>query len=296
MNLIAWMRRLVLVVAVAFTALALVSPLASAPRPARAAVNCDVADLTVDGEEQVFLTLLNAYRQQNGAAPLNISQSLNRASTWMSTDMANYNYFSHTDRLGRYFDARMSQCDVNVAQSWSENLAAWYVTGADVFEGWKNSPGHNTNMLNPALRSIGISRVYNASSTAGWYWSTNFSTEIVSALPPPNAPCTVPSINVNPSTNTGTVGMAFTVTGGATCGSAPHFQFWVGKVTGPTVGLYDASVQWTPMQLYSANNTYTWIPNAPGYYYVTFWVKNPTTTPANTWFDTGLQLNLMTIN
>src|SRR4051794_17217622 len=146
---------------------------------AYALTNCDVADLAIDGEEQAFLGLINNYRAQNNAPALAISQTLNRASSWMSVDMATKNNFSHTDTLGRDPFVRMANCDVaNNLQA--ENVAAGYAKAAEAFEGWKNSPGHNANMLNPAYRSIGIARAFSATATYGWYWTTNFSAEIVS--------------------------------------------------------------------------------------------------------------------
>ena len=296
MTLLARIRHTLLGVAAGLAVLLVVTALPGAPRVAHAATNCDVADLNVDAEEQAFLGLINNYRAQNGAGPLAISPTLNRASTWMAVDMANKNYLSHTDSLGRDPYQRMAQCDVAASQGQAENVAAGYETAALVFEGWRASPGHNTNMLNGGYRSIGIARSYNAGATYGWYWATNFSAEVAPAAPVSNTPCTSPTIDVRPATNTGTAGSSFTVFAGATCGS-PIYQFWVGKVASPSVGLYDASVAWVPMQLYSGANTFVWTPGAPGYYYVTFWVKNAAgPAPANGMFDTGLQLNLMTIN
>jgi uncharacterized protein YkwD len=276
----------------------------------QAAQNCDTpaADQTQDAHEQAFLVEINKYRGQNGLVPLTLNPSLTRAATWMAQDMASYNYFSHTDRLGRQWDQRMAQCDVatvNGAAYWSENIAAWYDTGPAVFDGWKNSPGHNANMLNANFRSIGIARIASTLPTAGnttpgFYWVTDFSNEVVQAAPAPpaqnvNTPCTQPTIDVQPSTNYGIVGSSFKVIGTAVC-TQPVFQFWVAKVAGPQVGLYDPSVPWEVGQYYSTTNTWTWRPPTPGYYYVTFWVKNAAgPEPANGMFDTGLQLNMMVI-
>jgi hypothetical protein len=44
-----------------------------------------------------------------------------------------------------------------------------------VFNGWKNSSGHNQNMLNPNFKTIGIARVTGSGSTYGVYWVTDFS-------------------------------------------------------------------------------------------------------------------------
>jgi uncharacterized protein YkwD len=273
----------------------------SSTPPVQAATNCDIAaaDTAQDAEEQAFLVAINNYRGQNGLAALTLSPTLTRAATWMSADMAAYNYFSHDDRFGRTFDVRIGQCDVTRA-AWGENIAAWYDTSASVFEAWRNSPGHNANMLNGIYRSIGISRVASTLPTAGmttpgWYWTTDFSNEVVAAPQPVNTSCDTATIDVQPSRNIGTARETFVVKGFANCPAAVY-QFWAAKVDGPGVALLDPSIFWQVGQFYSASNTYNWSPPVPGYYYVTFWVKNPNLTPANGLFDTYRALNLMVIN
>src|SRR5258708_19952337 len=63
---------------------------------------------TLDAEQSAFVTLINNYRAQNGAGPLQVSVTLQQSSQWMSGDMAAKNYFSHTDSLGRDPFARMT--------------------------------------------------------------------------------------------------------------------------------------------------------------------------------------------
>src|SRR5438067_700247 len=55
-----------------------------------------------------------------------------------------------------------------------ENIAAGYAGAQDTFTQWKNSPGHNANMLNGSYRVIGIGRAYVKGSPYGWYWTTDF--------------------------------------------------------------------------------------------------------------------------
>ena len=50
---------------------------------------------------------------------------------------------------------------------------------------WRESAGHNANMLNPNLVAIGIARVFNDESTYGWYWTTEFGGEDDGFSPPP---------------------------------------------------------------------------------------------------------------
>jgi uncharacterized protein YkwD len=141
---------------------------------ASALTNCTVNDNGVDSEEQAFLGLINNYRSQNGLGSLTMSTNLNRAATWMATDMGAKNYFSHTDSLGRSPSTRAQNCDYPSGAG--ENIAAggaWSSANA-VFTAWRNSSGHNANMLNGSYRQIGISRVYTSGSQYGWYWVTDF--------------------------------------------------------------------------------------------------------------------------
>ena len=144
--------------------------------PAEALTNCTVSSAGLDSEEQAFLTLINNYRAQNGRSALTTSTNLSRAAAWHATDMAAKSYFSHTDSLGRSVGTRVAQCDG--LPSNGENLAAGTVkdTAAEAFDMWRNSSGHNANMLNGSYRQIGIARVYNAGSPYKWYWVTDFST------------------------------------------------------------------------------------------------------------------------
>src|SRR5437764_11004248 len=64
---------------------------------------------TLDAEQSAFVILINNYRAQNGAGPLQVSVTLQQSSQWMSGDMAAKNYFSHTDSLGRDPFTRMAK-------------------------------------------------------------------------------------------------------------------------------------------------------------------------------------------
>ena len=168
--------RFAIVPALAAAGLFLSGPLlGGTPTPAFAITNCDVSDLTIDAQEQAFLSLINNYRAQNGAGPLTISVNLNRAASWMAADLANKNYFSHTDSLGRSPSQRATDCGFPGGAG--ENIAAGTVTDTaqEAFDLWKNSPGHNQNMLNGSYKQIGIARYYNSASTYKWYWVTDFS-------------------------------------------------------------------------------------------------------------------------
>ncbi len=143
---------------------------------AEALSNCTVSNLSTDAEEAAFLTLINTYRSQNGLGSLALSTNLSRAATWHGGDMGAKGYFSHTDSLGRNPSARARDCDYPGGAG--ENIAAGTVwdTAQEAFTAWRNSSGHNANMLNSNYTMIGIARVYVSGSRYGWYWVTNFGT------------------------------------------------------------------------------------------------------------------------
>ncbi len=140
--------------------------------PAAAAGDC-TTDPTLDSEEQLFLQLINNYRAQNGLQPLAISYTLTKASQWKSDDLAANNYFAHDD-LTRTWDQRIRDCGYGYNAWMGENIAAGNSGAQATFDQWRNSPGHNANMLGANYTAIGIGRAYSASSTYRWYWTTDF--------------------------------------------------------------------------------------------------------------------------
>jgi uncharacterized protein YkwD len=165
-----------LAVLASVAALMLIWNMTGGGQNALALTNCSVSDLTFDAEEKEFLRLINEYRARNGLGALTASVNLKRAASWMARDMAVNNRFSHTDSLGRSPSTRVAQCDGEPDNG--ENIAAGTVkdTAAEAFEMWRNSPGHNENMLYADYRQIGIARYYDADARYSWYWATEFST------------------------------------------------------------------------------------------------------------------------
>jgi uncharacterized protein YkwD len=165
------------------------------------------ADPQLDSEEQAFVTLINTYRSQNGLGPLSIDWEMQASSDWMSADMGQKGYFSHTDSLGR--DPWTRMCDFGYCyNTWKgENIAAGYATAQSVFTAWQNSPGHNANMLGANYTAMGISRVYTGGSPYGWYWTNDFGGVNSNAPPPGSAtptstpthtPSTTPTLTPSP--------------------------------------------------------------------------------------------------
>jgi uncharacterized protein YkwD len=130
-----------------------------------------------DAEEVAFLGLINAYRAQNGLEPLAMSPTLTTAARDHSQDMGTQNYFDHTGLNGSTFSQRIAAAGYP-GGTLAENIFAGDQTAQGAFESWRNSPGHNANMLNPAYKAIGIGRANVPGSDWGWYWTTTFGDQV----------------------------------------------------------------------------------------------------------------------
>ena len=199
-----------LILAAGFVLVLVLAVASSSLRPAPA-----MATVPPDSEEQVFVTLINAYRVANGLNALAIEPTLQDSAGWMSKDMADGNYFSHTDSLGRDPFQRMAAFGYGYNTWMGENLAAGASSAQVAFDLWKGSPGHNANMLGPNYSVIGVARAYNANSAYGWYWTNDFGGYAPAPAPTPtpsptSAPTAAPTASPVP-----TASPAATPTGGA---------------------------------------------------------------------------------
>ena len=135
------------------------------------------ATTPLDAEEQSFLMLLNQYRAQNGLGAVTACTSLNRAAQGHSEDMRDQDYFAHEGKNGsKFFERACDACyDLGCGPktAMAENIAAGNATGQATFTQWKNSAGHNMNMLGSAFKVIGIGRA-TGGGQYGIYWTTVF--------------------------------------------------------------------------------------------------------------------------
>ena len=144
---------------------------------AQAACTVSSSDQAIDSVEYDLFTMINDYRVQNGRQPLSLVPDLNRSAAWFSRDMATRNYFpaDHVDSNGRDIPTRMQWCGAEFT-AWRENIAANSSGAAiDIFNTWKNSSVHNTNMLATDVTVAGIGRAYDATSQFGYYFTLDLS-------------------------------------------------------------------------------------------------------------------------
>jgi hypothetical protein len=123
--------------------------------------------------ESDVVDLVNVEREAQGLHPLISDENLASAARDHSEDMGLQGYFDHDSLDGRHFYDRI--VDAGYAYSYcGENIAAGYSTPEAVVQGWMDSTGHRTNILNPNFCDIGVGYAYIPGSNYGHYWTQDF--------------------------------------------------------------------------------------------------------------------------
>jgi uncharacterized protein YkwD len=200
--------------------LAVVTWTASSASAQTATCPVTAQDQAVDAEEQALLGLINQYRQASGRNALAMHSGVTRAAAWFSRDMATKNYFpyNHVDSNGRSVDQRLTWCGVSFS-NWAENIYAGSPGAQAVFDAWKASSSHNTNMLRDGVTAAGIARAYSAGSTYGWYWTLDVTNSASVTTTTTTRPVTTTTPTTTPPTAT-------TTTTPTTTGPAPGSPEW----------------------------------------------------------------------
>lgn len=133
----------------------------TAPAPAKGSA--------APGVEAQVIDIVNRERSAAGCGEVRHDEGLARVARAHSADMAQRNFFSHTnpDGLGPFDRARNAGVEAR-----AENIAAGQSTPAAVMEGWMNSEGHRANILNCDLSRVGVGRATGGSY--GTYWTQLF--------------------------------------------------------------------------------------------------------------------------
>lgn len=105
------------------------------------------------------LGAVNAERLAAGCNPLTLDAQLTAAAQAHSEDMAENDFFSHTGSDGSRSSQRAADAGYTGRAGW-ENVAAGYSSAEAVVQGWMTSTtGHRENILNCALREMGLGYV-----------------------------------------------------------------------------------------------------------------------------------------
>jgi uncharacterized protein YkwD len=124
-----------------------------APSPTQPAYSYTASDCD-SGFAGTMLNLVNEHRRANAVAELTLVSDLSGVSCAHSKWMKETGKFSHEGYDGTKFNVRCSRAGTSCnAENIAFNSSA---TAQKMFDQFKNSQGHNNNMLNPNFTSIGI--------------------------------------------------------------------------------------------------------------------------------------------
>lgn len=126
---------------------------------------------TESSYELQVLDLVNEQRSNYGLAPLSYSTELEAVAYMHSKDMAQNNYFDHTNLSGQSPFDRIKAAGISY-RSAAENIAAGQRTPQEVVNSWMNSSGHRANILNSSVTKMGVG-IYSGGSY-GIYWTQLF--------------------------------------------------------------------------------------------------------------------------
>jgi uncharacterized protein YkwD len=163
-------RRSAAAVCGAFIGAALLGGCASnnAPPAGLAGLNQSLATADAKLDVNAAQALISGYRTNNGLGAVSIDPELMRLASEQAHAMAAHDKLDHSVWLPFQTRIQQSSFDAVVAV---ENIGAGYDTLADAFSGWRNSPPHRANMLNPAVSKMGIAAAYAPASRYKVFWS-----------------------------------------------------------------------------------------------------------------------------
>ena len=126
-----------------------------------------------EGFEYQLFDLTNAARVNHGLSVLSWDEAVRETARDHSTDMANNNYFSHTNPEGQSPFDRMAEDEISYRMA-GENLAMGQLSSIFAHEGLMNSIGHRKNILQTDFESLGVGVAFNTESRP--YYTENFLT------------------------------------------------------------------------------------------------------------------------
>ncbi len=127
-----------------------------------------------EGFEYQLFDLTNAARVTHGLSVLSWDESVRETARDHSQDMADNNYFSHTNLDGKSPFDRMTEDNITYRMA-GENLATGQTSSIFAHEGLMNSLGHRENILQKDFERLGVGVAF--SSEARPYYTENFLTK-----------------------------------------------------------------------------------------------------------------------
>jgi uncharacterized protein YkwD len=114
--------------------------------------------------------LINQYRHENGLKPLKLNAALTDAAKGHSRDLAKWDRISHYGSDGSNPWDRVKRTGYKPRLA-AENVGTGQVSFSEVLRGWKESPGHNKNLLLSDAREMGLALVQDPKTEFKSFWT-----------------------------------------------------------------------------------------------------------------------------
>lgn len=136
--------------------------------PTGALSDRDYSHTSLDAERA--RDIINQYRIDHKLKPLKLNAELTAAAKMHSRDLARWDRISHygSDGSTPWDRVKRSGYKPRVA---AENVGTGQISFEEVMRGWKDSPGHNRNLLMPELEHMGIALVQDPKTEFKSYWT-----------------------------------------------------------------------------------------------------------------------------
>jgi len=143
--------------------------------PAGALADRNYSETTLD--TRTALKLINGYRREKGLKPLKLHPKLIRAAKAHSTDLAKWDRISHYGSDGANPWDRVKRAGYQ-ARLAAENVGTGQASFKEVLSGWKESEGHNKNLLLPDAEHMGIALVRRPKTEFKTFWTLVLGSQI----------------------------------------------------------------------------------------------------------------------
>ena len=120
-------------------------------------------------DRQAAADMVSELRRGRGLAPVALDPALNRMAEEQAQAMARSDKLSHAASAGP-LKQRIARSGYRNGGMW-ENIGAGHDTLADAFTGWRSSPPHLKNMLQPNAQRMGIAVARAPGSRFEVFWA-----------------------------------------------------------------------------------------------------------------------------
>lgn len=114
--------------------------------------------------------MVNRYRAEKGLQPVSLNPKLTEAARQHAKDLARHDRISHTGSDGSNPWKRVARTGYE-AKLAAENVGAGQRSLAEVFRNWRDSPGHDRNLLLSDATQMGIALERAPETRYGTFWT-----------------------------------------------------------------------------------------------------------------------------